>query len=93
MYKKRKTPQEETCGGPDSFDLYRLIGAAMPTDPEYVGCYSDTNEERVMTNMLVDNGMTTAFCRSHCEGTGSKYYATQVGVCVCRGRVSRRLRC
>lgn len=37
-----------------------------------------------MTDMLVDDGMTTAMCRSHCEGTGAEYYATQVRVvCVC----------
>lgn len=70
--------QDEICGGYYAFDLYRLISAEEPTDPEYVGCYRDTDEERVMTDMLVDENMTTAICRSHCEGTGAEYYATQV---------------
>lgn len=46
-------------------------------DSEYAGCFIDMRE-RVLTDMLVDDDMTTDLCRSHCEDNGAKYYATQV---------------
>ena len=52
--------------------------AAESTDPEYMDCFSDKKEDRVMSNKWVDSHMTQAACRSHCDGY--MYYATQVGV-------------
>lgn len=39
-----------------------------------------------MGDMLVDDEMTPAMCRSHCDGKGNNYYATQV-CCPFRDRV------
>lgn len=71
--------QGEYCGGYDAFDLYELEWAEEPDHEEYVGCYADTSDQRVMTNMLVDQYMTTHMCRNHCQNTGAEYYGTQVG--------------
>ena len=51
--------------------------AAEPSDPEYMDCYSDRKEDRVMSQMYVDPDMTQSACRSHCEGY--MYYGLQVG--------------
>lgn len=75
--------QDESCGGYDAFDLYELVWPAESTDSEYLDCYNDKKEDRIMSDMLVDPDMTQAVCRTHCEGLDSMYYATQVGgVCV-----------
>lgn len=50
---------------------------AEPTDPEYMDCFADKKEDRVMSKMHVAPDMTQAACRSHCDGY--MYYATQVG--------------
>lgn len=76
--------QAETCGGQLTLDLYKLVSAEEPDHEEYVGCWSDTDESRVMQDMLVDNDMTTDMCRDHCEGSDAVYYATQYGSeCFC----------
>lgn len=76
--------QDETCGGALTLDLYSLVGAEEPDHEEYVGCWSDTDESRVMEDMLVDESMTTAMCREHCESSAAVYYATQYGnECFC----------
>lgn len=70
--------QNESCGGTWAFDLYKLEWASPSTDPEYVDCYADTKDDRVMDDMLTLDGMTPSVCRAHCEGKGNSYYATQV---------------
>jgi len=73
-----QVPQAATEGAGEA---QRRLAATF--EHEYQGCYGD-EEARVMSDMLVDEGMTTEMCRNHCEG--SKFYATQV-CCLFRARV------
>lgn len=75
------TKQEETCGGEDSVDVYKIEFATQSMVDEYMGCFMDTGDDGAITNMLTDESMTTEMCRNHCEGTGVVYYATKVRVC------------
>lgn len=61
-----------------AFDLYKLQWASQPVDSEYMGCYRDMTDRRLMTDMIWDESMTPSLCRQHCEGTGAMYYGTQV---------------
>lgn len=61
-----------------SIDLYKLWWPNEPEDPEYVGCYADSVDDRVLTDMTYSDGMTTAVCNAHCSDKGALYYATQV---------------
>lgn len=61
-------------------DLYRLQWPEEPEDPEYVGCYHDDTQDRVLTHTIAVEGMTTAVCREYCSEKNAPYYATQVGV-------------
>lgn len=67
--------QEITCGGEWAFDLYALE-CIEETDSEYLGCWSDMKDMRLLSNMISDQDMTTSMCRTHCEGY--TVYATQV---------------
>lgn len=60
-------------------DLYEIDTPMQPDSAEYVGCYADQKEDRVMENALMwQDDMSTKVCREHCEGFDSVYYATQV---------------
>ena len=46
---------------------------------EYIGCFKDDKNDRVMTHKIFDDGgMTTAHCREHCADKNAPYYGTQV---------------
>ena len=69
-------------------DLFRLLPPESPLDPEYVGCYQDDKQDRVLSDRVEIPGMTAAVCREHCSDKDALYYATQVGV-----RASLTVRC
>ncbi|CAM9965889.1 unnamed protein product [Ascophyllum nodosum] len=69
----------ERCGGFYAFDLYELVWPDTPTDLEYMDCYADDMEERIMSNMYASDDMTSAVCRDHCKESNALYYATQFG--------------
>ncbi|CAM9700723.1 unnamed protein product [Ascophyllum nodosum] len=71
--------ESERCGGSYAFDLYELVWPDPPTDREYMDCYADDAEERVMSNMYISDDMTSAVCRDHCKDKNALYYATQYG--------------
>ncbi|CAM9939120.1 unnamed protein product, partial [Hapterophycus canaliculatus] len=74
--------ESETCGGWNAFDLFKLwIPDAPLTDeyPEYLGCYADNKEDRVMTHKVVAESMTPTLCREHCLDKDAAYYGTQFG--------------
>ncbi|CAN0291073.1 unnamed protein product, partial [Ascophyllum nodosum] len=71
--------ESERCGGNYAFDLYKLEWPDTPADPEYMDCYADDEEERVMSNMHVSDVMTSGVCRDHCKDKKALYYATQYG--------------
>lgn len=89
--------QEEICGGTWAFSLYKLPWPAAPTaDDEYLACYRDTRDERVMTDKITLGHMTPAICREHCSKNEALYYATQVtggggGICASRSRGQERM--
>lgn len=60
------------------FDLYQLEWAARPSEDEYLNCFKDFPNDRIMGEMIVQDNMTTAVCREHCVGKESRYYGTQV---------------
>jgi len=71
--------QEETCGGVWAFSLHKLDGPEAPTDnSEYVGCFRDTRDDRVMTDKTTSNGMDPVLCREYCVDRDALYYGTQV---------------
>lgn len=70
--------ERDTCGGLHAFDLYELPAVETSTDPEYMECYADKKDDRVMGHMIMDAAMTNAVCRTHCEDKEALYYATQV---------------
>lgn len=74
-----------TCGGHTAFDLYKLQWAEAPTSKDYVGCFKDMPDDRVMQDKLTTDDMTDKICRSHCESKMAKFYGTQVrAMCLCR---------
>lgn len=70
--------QTESCGGYEAFDLYELVWPEESSSSEYMECYADKKSDRIMTDMIAKDNMTPAVCRTHCEGLGAMYYATQV---------------
>lgn len=63
----------------NQFDLYQLEWAPASTDAEYMDCFKDSKEDRVMgDNLVVKGGMTQAVCRDHCANRSAMYYGTQV---------------
>ncbi|CAM9552578.1 unnamed protein product [Pylaiella littoralis] len=69
---------EEICGGYDAFSLYKMDWPEAPTDdPEYVGCYRDDQNDRVMTDKVTLGDMTPAVCREYCLDRDALYYGTQ----------------
>ncbi|CAM9721826.1 unnamed protein product [Ascophyllum nodosum] len=74
----------QTCGGTDAFDLYKLEWASEPDDEEFVGCFGDDKDDRVLDEMIVTQSMTPSVCREHCVDKAAKFYATQYGnECFC----------
>lgn len=71
-------PKAETCGGIDAFDLYKLEWAEPSDDPEYMDCYADSKNDRIMGHMIKQDDMTSAICREHCMERNALYYGTQV---------------
>eukprot|EP00752_Nemacystus_decipiens_P003873 g3562.t1 len=72
--------ENEVCGGFDAFNLYKIDEPMEPDSEEYVGCFADDQEDRLMTHEIKDReDMTQAVCRAHCEAFGSPFYATQYG--------------
>eukprot|EP00903_Cladosiphon_okamuranus_P013409 g12494.t1 len=70
----------ETCGGFKAFNLYKIEEPIEPDSDEYVGCFADDKEDRVMTHEIRgEDDMTQAVCRAHCEAFDSPFYATQYG--------------
>lgn len=54
------------CGGFDSFSLYKLEEAVLPTSPtvdSYVGCFADDRNDRVLIAMTSSREMTSEVCR------------------------------
>lgn len=52
--------------------------APEPDDEEYVGCFGDDADNRVMGDMIIQDDMTPGVCREHCLNRSAKYYGTQV---------------
>lgn len=73
-------------------DLFKLWWPQEPEDPEYLGCYHDDKEDRVLSHKVTIPGMTTAVCRDYCSDKDTLYYATQVGLRVWRNAPRSRLR-
>lgn len=62
-----------------AFSLYKLEVPEAPTDnSEYLGCYRDTRDDRVMTDKTASNGMDPVLCREYCVDRDALYYGTQV---------------
>lgn len=83
LFFSRHVEQEESCGGLHSFDLFRLSLPEPPLAdeyPEYLGCYADDKQDRVMTHKIALETMTPTRCREHCQDKDAMYYGTQVGV-------------
>lgn len=70
--------EEFSCGGEYSFDMYKLEWPEPSDDEEYVGCFVDAKDDRIMDNMITDDNMTPQLCRDHCENTYSIYYGVEV---------------
>lgn len=50
-----------------------------PDSAEYVGCFADDKDDRLMSHEIRhQDDMTEAVCRAHCEAFDSLFYATQV---------------
>lgn len=47
----------ETCGGYDAISIYTYGGGSSSTGT-YVGCYTDSASNRVMTSMTMSDSMT-----------------------------------
>ncbi|CAM9855150.1 unnamed protein product, partial [Scytosiphon promiscuus] len=84
------------CGGFDSFSLYDLEGGELPsppTDDNYVGCFADDQNDRVLGAQSSSSEMTSEACASYCadESPGNTHYATQWGQeCWCAAEVDLR---
>eukprot|EP00904_Undaria_pinnatifida_P006959 jgi/Undpi1/3393/HiC_scaffold_15.g06766.m1 len=46
---------------------------------EHVGCYLDSEEDRILGSSIMSLEMTTMACHTHCDALGSAYMATQNG--------------
>ncbi|CAN0347440.1 unnamed protein product, partial [Ascophyllum nodosum] len=71
--------ESERCGDYNAFDLYELVWPDTQTDIEYMDCYANDPEERMMSDMYVSDDMTSTVCRDHCTHKNTMYYATQYG--------------
>ncbi|CAM9717047.1 unnamed protein product, partial [Ectocarpus sp. 4 AP-2014] len=84
------------CGGILSFSLYELEEAVLPTSPpddNYVGCFADDRQDRVLGAQTFSSEMTSEACATYCanESSGNKFYATQYGEeCWCAPSVNLR---
>lgn len=68
---------------PSRPDLYKLWLLDTEEDrPEYLGCYIDDKDDRVLTNAITTEDMTWAICRDHCADKDALYFATQVSFLV-----------
>ena len=65
-------------------DLFQLWWPTESEDPEYVGCYHDHKEDRVLAHSITVPGMTAAICREYCSDKDALFNATQVGLRACR---------
>eukprot|EP00752_Nemacystus_decipiens_P007837 g7002.t1 len=84
------------CGGVDSFTLYQLEDGVIPSPPSdsnYVGCFADDRNDRVLDTLVVRSNMNSEVCAAIClnESPSNKYYATQYGEeCWCAAEVDLR---
>eukprot|EP00903_Cladosiphon_okamuranus_P014055 g13064.t1 len=82
------------CGGFDSFSLYDLEELpSPPTDKNYMGCFADDRNERVLGAKSSSREMTSEACASYCteESPDNTYYATQWGQeCWCAAEIDLR---
>ncbi|CAM9474079.1 unnamed protein product, partial [Ectocarpus fasciculatus] len=84
------------CGGFDAFSLYDLEEGELPsppTDDNYVGCFADDRNDRVLGAKSSSSEMTSEACASYCadESPRNTYYATQWGhECWCAAEVHLR---
>lgn len=70
-----------TCGGRFAFDLYKLSWPEPEDNGEYVQCFGDLRESRVMDEkaMMIRDDMTVIKCKEHCTKVGgAKFYGLQV---------------
>ncbi|CBJ30578.1 conserved unknown protein [Ectocarpus siliculosus] len=72
------------CGGFDSFTLYELESEGLPVAPmgdNYVGCFADDKEDRVLGSKMSSGSMTPEVCAAYCadDSPSHTYYATQWG--------------
>lgn len=77
----------QSINEPQSLDLYKIDEPLQPSSEEYLGCFADTADDRIFGDEIKNrDDMTQAVCRAHCEGFGSRFYATQVPAslsCLC----------
>ncbi|CAN0407335.1 unnamed protein product [Ectocarpus sp. 12 AP-2014] len=70
----------DICGGFDAFDLYKITEPTEPTGDEYVGCFADDREDRLLGDEIkLQADMTQGACRTYCEERDAYFYATQYG--------------
>lgn len=68
-----------TCGGHFAFDLYKLAWPLPENNGEYVQCFGDLRDDRVMGEVMVADDMTPGMCKNHCISVGgAKFYGLQV---------------
>ncbi|CAN0084349.1 unnamed protein product, partial [Hapterophycus canaliculatus] len=59
-------------------DLYKITEPAEPDDPEYRGCFTDDQDDRLLGSAIkFQDNMTHTVCRTYCERFDSPFYATQ----------------
>lgn len=63
---------DEICGGSYSFDLYEMEWATPPSSDEFLGCFSDMKDDRVV-GYFVDIKDMTVELREHCMDRGVEY--------------------
>ena len=69
------------CGGADAVSVYEITGDVAPapaptptftpqTTYSLTGCFSDSKNDRIMENMMVQDPMSAevGFCDAHCRG-------------------------
>ena len=67
-----------TCGGEKSSDVFEMSRPHSPISEEYLDCFADCADDRVMKHMTVIDKLTWELCREYCVSIpGSMYYATQ----------------
>ncbi|CAN0388087.1 unnamed protein product [Pylaiella littoralis] len=83
------------CGGVNSFNLYGLESVdppSPPTDENYVGCFADDRDDRVLGTRMSSSTMTSEACATYCaKSAPNTFYATQYGQeCWCAADVDLR---